>query len=164
MSTTPAEREDFLWEESLPFVLWRTQNAVHRSVQGALEGLGVTVTQLGLAVHLQKLGPLSASDLSRGYRITPQSVATALAHLDKMGWVERRPHPVHGRVVLYTISDAGLTGVREGSVRMADVTGRISSVLSADATAAVTAGLGGILAELEGTDQPMQQLWPIRPS
>ncbi|GAA2229404.1 MarR family winged helix-turn-helix transcriptional regulator [Herbiconiux moechotypicola] len=162
MATTPRDPEGFSWEESLPYTLWRTQNAVHRYIQGAIEGLGVTVTQLGLAVHLDKLGPLSASDMSRGFRITPQSVATALARLDKIGWVERRPHPVHGRVILYELSPAGLEGVRVGSQRMAEVTERVNAVLSPEGSRSVVLELRKILLELEGSDRPMELLWPIR--
>lgn len=162
MSSTPQTTDGFSWEDSLPYILWRTQNAVHRCVQEAIKDLGVTVTQLGLAVHLHKLGPLSASDLARGIHITPQSVATALARLDKIGWVEHQPHPVHGRVVLFNITERGLQGVREGSARMAEVTKRVTAVLSNDGPDTVIRELRRILLELEGSDRPMELLWPIR--
>lgn len=162
MSTTPDVPGGFSWEDSLPYILWRTHNAVHRSVQNAISDLGVTVTQLGLAVHLHKLGPLSASDLARGIHITPQSVATAMARLDKIGWVDRQPHPVHGRVVLFNISERGLDGVREGTRRMAEVTERVTAALSNDGSETVVRELRRILLDLEGSDRPMELLWPIR--
>ncbi|KRE23314.1 MarR family winged helix-turn-helix transcriptional regulator [Agromyces sp. Soil535] len=163
MSTTSPISAEFSWEESLPYTLWRTQNAVHRFVQSEVEDLGVTVTQLGLAVHLHKLGPLSASDMSRGFRITPQSVATALARLDRIGWVRRQPHPVHGRVVLYTMTDVGLRGVNEGTKRMAGVTARVAGIVSdSDAEEAVVSELRRILHALEGSSRPMELLWPVQ--
>jgi DNA-binding MarR family transcriptional regulator len=136
---------------------------VHRCGQEAIKDLGVTVTQLGLAVHLHKLGPLSASDLARGIHITPQSVATAMAQLAKIGWVERQPHPVHGRVVLFNISERGLKGVKEGSARMAAVTERVTGVLTEGGDPLIRE-LRRILLELEGSDRPMEALWPIRNS
>jgi DNA-binding MarR family transcriptional regulator len=162
VSTTSRDPEGFSWEDGLPYLLWRSQNAVHRCLQDAIKDLGVTVTQLGLAVHLHKLGPLSASDLARGIHITPQSVATALARLDKIGWVDRQPHPVHGRVVLFNISERGLEGVREGSARMAAVTERVTGVMSDGGAETVIRELRRILLELEGSDRPMELLWPIR--
>jgi DNA-binding MarR family transcriptional regulator len=148
--------------DSLPYTLWQAQNAVHRLVQEAVDDLGVTVTQLGLAVHLGKLGALSASDMSRGFRITPQSVSTALTRLDALGWVDRKPHPVHGRVVLFTLSETGHEGAREGSARMALVTERISGMLGADRGERLITGLRAVLQGLEGDDRPMEMLWPIR--
>ncbi|WP_167044783.1 MarR family transcriptional regulator [Salinibacterium sp. ZJ454] len=162
MSATSDNQGGFSWEDGLPYILWRTQNAVHRCLQDAIKDLGVTVTQLGLAVHLHKLGPLSASDLARGIHITPQSVATALARLDAIGWVDRKPHPVHGRVVLFNISERGLDGVREGSARMAAVTERVTGVMSDGGAEAVVRELRRVLLELEGSDRPMELLWPIR--
>lgn len=153
--------DGFVWEDSLPYVLWRTQNAVYRILQHALTDLGVTVTQLGIAVHLQKLGPLSASDMSRGFRITPQSVATALAKLEKIGWVERRPHPIHGRVILFNVTEKGSAGVAEGSVKMAAMTDRVNAAMSSGASESVVASLRQILLDLEGSDHPMQLLWSI---
>lgn len=162
MPTTPDDSEGFFWWEGLPYTLWRAHNAVNRELQDAVKDLGVTVTQLGLSVHLAQLGALSASDLSRGIHITPQSVATALARLEKLGWVNRQPHPVHGRVVLFTLTDTGREGVQEGSARMAEVTERVTSVLSAGGAETVVSELRRILLELDGSERPMEPLWPIR--
>ncbi|WP_157155290.1 MarR family winged helix-turn-helix transcriptional regulator [Diaminobutyricimonas sp. LJ205] len=162
MSTTPHDSGGFSWEDALPYILWRTQNAVHRSLQDAIKDLDVTVTQLGLAVHLHKLGPLSASDLARGIHITPQSVSTALTRLAEIGWVDRQPHPVHRRIVLFNISERGLEGVREGSARMASITERVTGVMSDGGAETVVGELRRVLLELEGSDRPMELLWPIR--
>lgn len=161
MPTTTPDSEGFSWWNGLPYTLWRTHNAVNRVLHDAVKDLGVTVTQLGLSVHLNQLGALSASDLSRGIHITPQSVATALNRLENLGWVTRRPHPVHGRVVLFSLTDRGRDGVREGSARMAEVTKRVTSVLP-DAGADTVRELRLILLELEGSDRSMEPLWPIR--
>jgi DNA-binding MarR family transcriptional regulator len=164
MSTTPHDSEGFSWGEGLPYTLWRTHNAVNRCLQDAIKDLGVSVTQLSLAVHLHQLGPLSASDLARGIHVTPQSVATALARLDKIGWVDREPHPVHGRVILFSLTERGREGVRDGSARMAEVTQQVTSFLSDGGTESVIRELRRILMELEGSDRPMELLWPIRNS
>ena len=150
------------WDDAFTHVLWRAQNAVHRTVQAALDELGVTVTQLGLAVHLDQLGPLSAADLSRGFHIAPQSVGTALSRLEKIGWVERRAHPVHGRVVLYELSAKGLDGVTRGRARMAAVNEQVTKVLSRQALDGLVAGLRQVITEIDGPDETIQPLWPLR--
>lgn len=150
------------WDSWFTYVLWRTQNAVHRNVEAALDDLGVTATQLGLAVHLDELGPLSAADLSRGFHIAPQSVGTALARLEKIGWVERRAHPVHKRVVLYELSPKGLAGVRQGRVRMATVNEQVTKVLSKSELDGLIKDLRRVIVEIDGPDEPLRPLWPLR--
>ncbi|GAA3706560.1 MarR family winged helix-turn-helix transcriptional regulator [Streptomyces tremellae] len=148
------------WDGALTHVLWSAQNAVHRRVQEALEGLGVTATQLGLAVHLDELGPLSAADLSRGFHIAPQSVGTALGHLERLGWAGRRPHPVHGRVVLYALTDTGRAGVAHGREAMAEANEAVTAGLSAAEVARLTELLRRVT---EGIDGPVAGVQPSRP-
>lgn len=150
------------WDDAFTHVLWRAQNAVHRSVQAQLDELRVTATQLGLAVHLEELGALSAADLSRGFHIAPQSVGTALARLEKIGWVERRAHPVHGRVVLYELSAKGVDGVARGRARMVAVNEQVTRVLSRAELDGLIERLRRVIVEIDGPDEPIQPLWPLR--
>lgn len=149
------------WQNSLSFTLWRAQVAVHRRLQESLGDLGVTMTQLGLAVHLHEIGPLSASDLSRGYRITPQSVTTNLAQLERIGWISRRPHPTHGRVVLNQLTTAGVDGVLIGRDRVLRITREIEGLLPPGKSPEIISALRGIFVALDGGDTPTGLLWPI---
>lgn len=148
------------WQDGLPYVLYRAQQAVHRRAQEALDGLGVTLTQLGLCVHIDELGLMSASDLARRFRLTPQSVTTALAQLERLGWVRRLPHPVHRRVILHELTEAGLAGVADGRARMAEVDQMLTEALPGGRD-----GLVGRLRELtvalEGEDPEYQGAWPV---
>ena len=157
MTTAP----DSSWEDGLPHVLWRVQQSVHRRVQDALEDLGVTVTQLGLAVHLDELGLMSASDLSRRFHITPQSVTTALGRLESLGWVRRIPHPVHRRVILYELTERGLTGVADGRARRAAVDRELGEILGAPGQDELVARLRALTVALEGADPEYAAMWPV---
>ncbi|WP_329281967.1 MarR family winged helix-turn-helix transcriptional regulator [Streptomyces sp. NBC_01451] len=150
----------FAWEHGLPHVLWRAQQAVHRRVDTALDGLGVTVTQLGLAVHLDELGLLSASDLARRFHITPQSVTTALAQLERIGWVRRLPHPVHKRVILHELTETGLAGVGDGRARMARIDGVLTAMLGDDKDE-VLGRLRELTVALDGEDPAGAAMWPL---
>lgn len=152
------------WDDELTHVLWRAQNAVHRRVQESLDHLGVTATQLGLAVHLDQIGPLSAADLSRGFHIAPQSVGTALNRLEKLGWVRRRTHPVHRRVVLYELTDAGRDGTTTGREAMRRTNASVAGDLSEEEIASLIGLLRRITEPIDGPDVPVAPAWPVRPA
>ncbi|WP_416956898.1 MarR family winged helix-turn-helix transcriptional regulator [Streptomyces sp. Agncl-13] len=154
-STGPA------WQDGLPHVLWRTQQAVHSRLQSALDELDVTVTQLGLAVHLDELGLMSASDLSRLFHITPQSATTALAQLERVGWVRRLPHPVHKRVILHELTEAGLAGVADGRARIAAIDSALAGILGDGGKDEIIGQLRKLLVTLEGEDQTYAGMWPV---
>lgn len=160
MATTP---EDALppWQNAMGFMLWRAQVAVHRRLQESVGELGVSMTQLGLAVHLHELGPLSASDLSRGYRITPQSVTTNLNSLVDAGWVTRRPHPAHGRVLLNELSEKGVAGVLRGREIVAAQTREIEALLPEGQADVLVGMLTKIAAGIDGSQATVGMLWPL---
>lgn len=149
------------WQDRLTYVLWRAQQAAHRRVQEELDGLGVTMTQLGLAVHLDELGLMSASDLSRLFHITPQSVTTALNQLERADWVRRLPHPIHKRVVLYELTEAGLAGVAEGRTRIAAVDDSFLDILGASGRDEAIGLLRSLTVALDGEDPVHPSIWPV---
>lgn len=154
MTTVPG------WTDALPYTLFRANQAVHRGVVDAIDGMGVSITQLGIAVHIEKLGKLSGSDLARHFRITPQSVSTALANLEKLGWVQRIPHPVHKRVIWYEITATGVEGTRRGRDRLKAFQAELAERLGADLVARAIDVLGEISRALDGPDVPPGTLWP----
>ncbi|WP_030442613.1 MarR family winged helix-turn-helix transcriptional regulator [Actinoplanes subtropicus] len=149
------------WQDGLPYVVYRAQQAVHRRAQAAIDSLDVTLTQLGLAVHLDELGLMSASELARRFHLTPQSVTTALAQLERAGWVRRRPHPVHRRVVLHELTEMGLAGVAEGRQRIAEVDALFTDLLPDGARDELIGQLKALAIALEGEDPDIASAWPI---
>lgn len=148
------------WIDGLPHRLWRANQGVHRMVVEAVEPLGVTVTQLGICVHLGEFGHMSASDLARLFRLTPQSVTTALGNLEKMDWVRRIPHPVHKRVIWYELTDAGEAGVSDGRTRVAEVDRRVRALLPDDVLDVLDAGLVTLIHETGGEAPSPGTMWP----
>jgi len=148
------------WTDSLPYALYRANQAVHRRLLEAIDGMGVTITQLGLAVHLDELGHLSGSDLARRFKITPQSVSTALNHLERIGWVRRVPHPVHGRVIWYEVTPVGLDGVKEGRRRVASVQAELGELIGAERMSTAIERLHDLTVAVDGPDAPAEPLWP----
>jgi len=57
--------------------------------------------------RLSKNGPATTADLARAEGMKPQSMGTTVAVLEKMGIVERNPHPIDGRQVNIELTAKG---------------------------------------------------------
>jgi DNA-binding MarR family transcriptional regulator len=87
--------------------VWRAENALSRGLDDALRPLGTSVAQCAVLFHLDLHGALSAADLSRLIHVTPQGIASTVRRLTDIGWIDRRPHPIHGRIVLLALTESG---------------------------------------------------------
>ncbi|MGC9194401.1 MAG: MarR family winged helix-turn-helix transcriptional regulator [Syntrophobacteraceae bacterium] len=58
--------------------------------------------------RLAQHGPATTAELARAEAMKPQSMGTAVATLEKLGLVERRPHPTDGRQVNIEVSARGM--------------------------------------------------------
>jgi DNA-binding MarR family transcriptional regulator len=104
------------------YLLWQTGHAVSRVMSAALEPVDLTPAQFSALVHVSREPGVSAAELARRINLTPQSMQTALLALVHRELVERRPHPVHRRVIgLYpTAGTAETLDQAEHIVRAAD--------------------------------------------
>jgi len=93
--------------------VWHAENALSYALDDALRPLGTSVAQCSVLFHLDLHGSLSAADLSRLIHVTPQGIASTVRRLAEAGWIDRRPHPVHGRVVLLTLTENGQRVLRD---------------------------------------------------
>jgi DNA-binding MarR family transcriptional regulator len=64
-------------------------------------------TESAVMARLAKDGPATTADLARAEGMKPQSMGTTIAALEKMGMVERRPHPTDGRQINIALTDKG---------------------------------------------------------
>jgi DNA-binding MarR family transcriptional regulator len=145
------------WLRSAPYLVWRANNAVHRRLQDALGELDVSISQWGIMEHIDEFGALSASDISRGIHLTPQSINTAVGVLEKQGLIVRRPHPGHGRVVLWELTTRGCDVVAEGRTRVAVVREEVDEILGSDG--AVRSALARLVESLDGPQTPFEPRW-----
>ena len=66
-------------------------------------------TQQAVLRRLEKNGPATSADLARAEGVRPQSMGSALGLLEKMGLVERKPHPTDGRQINMKLTARGIT-------------------------------------------------------
>jgi DNA-binding MarR family transcriptional regulator len=98
------------------YLLWQTAHVLEHNLNAALADFGITILQFGCLVHVTNEPGISAAELSRRTGMTPQSVQTSLKPLLENGTIERRPHPVHGRVLGIYPHDAAYELVRNSGI------------------------------------------------
>ena len=114
---------------------------------------------------------LSGADLARVALLTPQTVGVIIRNLERDGAIRKTPHPVHGRVLQWTLTRRGAAllenaagtsrrwsgGWRPGSAAKAQVDGAALAVQNRHRSAAI-ASSSGVMAF--GAGQPAPLDWP----
>ncbi|OBF79842.1 MarR family transcriptional regulator [Mycobacterium sp. 852002-51163_SCH5372311] len=67
----------------------------------------VSLSQLSVLTTLANEGAMTPGALALRERVRPPSMTRVVASLADMGFVDRTPHPVDGRQVLVSVSEAG---------------------------------------------------------
>ena len=78
-----------------------------RRVRAAAGSHELSLTEASVMGRLAKDGPATTADLARAEGMKPQSMGTAIAALEEMGMVERKPHPTDGRQVNIDLTAKG---------------------------------------------------------
>ncbi len=76
-------------------------------MERALAELGVTPPQFLVLTMLKAYPGLSGADLARVALLTPQTVGVIIRNLERDGAILKTPHPVHGRVLQWTLTPHG---------------------------------------------------------
>ena len=93
----------------LAYLLRQAQAAVRLTLERALADLGVTPPQFAVLTMLKAYPGLSGADLARVALLTPQTVGVIIRNLERDGAIGKTPHPVHGRLLQWTLTRRGLT-------------------------------------------------------
>jgi DNA-binding MarR family transcriptional regulator len=80
--------------------------------EAASEASGLTPTSTSALVSIDRCGPLTPSELARIERVKRPTITRTLAHLEKLGLVERTPDPADGRSFLVAVNGAGRERLR----------------------------------------------------
>jgi DNA-binding MarR family transcriptional regulator len=92
----------------LGYLLRQAQGAARLTLERALAELGVTPPQFIVLTMLKAYPGLSGADLARVALLTPQTTGVIIRNLERDGAIVKTPHPVHGRMLQWTLTAHGL--------------------------------------------------------
>jgi len=85
----------------------RAEQALMAHHEAVLRGYGLTMIQYTVLLALSREDGMSGAQLARACGVTQQSMATVLTGMQNKGLVDRQPSPVHAKVMITTLTDAG---------------------------------------------------------
>jgi DNA-binding MarR family transcriptional regulator len=133
----------------LGYLLRQAQAATRLTLERALADLGVTPPQFAVLTMLRAYPGLSGADLARVALLTPQTVGVIMRNLERSRALRKTPHPVHGRVLQWTLTRRGGTLLDKCGRHVQALERRLASGLSAKAQATVRRWLAKIAADLQ---------------
>ncbi|RZT29619.1 MarR family winged helix-turn-helix transcriptional regulator [Cupriavidus agavae] len=116
----------------LAYLLRQASAANRLQLERALDDLGVTVPQFFVLTMLGAYPGASGADVARLALLTPQTVSVIMNNLEKLGAIERQPHPVHGRIQTIALTEAGLELLGHCKTRATEVDKALRAGLTAE--------------------------------
>jgi DNA-binding MarR family transcriptional regulator len=133
----------------LAYLLRQAQAATRLTLERALDDLRVTPPQFAVLTMLRAYPGLSGADLARVALLTPQTVGVIVRNLERDGAIRNTPHPVHGRVLQWTLTRRGGTLLDKSRQRVAALERRLVSGLGAKSQVTIRRWLSKIAADLQ---------------
>ena len=132
----------------LAYLLRQAQAATRLTLERALADLGITPPQFAVLTMLRAYPGLSGADLARVALLTPQTVGVIIRNLERDGAIRKKPHPVHGRVLQWTLTRRGQALLGKCRARGRALEHRLQAGLAPKAQATVRRWLSKIAADL----------------
>jgi DNA-binding MarR family transcriptional regulator len=132
----------------LAYLLRQAQAATRLAMERALADLGATPPQFVVLTMLRAYPGLSGADLARVAMLTPQTTGVIIRNLERDGAIRKTPHPVHGRVLQWTVTRRGAALLDKCRRHAQVIERRMVAGLSAKAQIAIRRWLAQIAADL----------------
>ena len=133
----------------LAYLLRQAQAATRLAMERALADLGVTTPQFVVLTMLKAYPGLSGADLARVAVLTPQTVGVIVRNLERDGAIKKTAHPIHGRVLQWTVTRRGAALLSKCRRRTQAIERRLVSGLSIKAQATIRRWLSGIASDFQ---------------
>jgi DNA-binding MarR family transcriptional regulator len=133
----------------LGYLLRQAQAAARLTLERALGEFSVTVPQFVVLTMLKAYPGLSGADLARIALLTPQTVGVIIRNLERDRAIRKTPHPVHGRVLQWTLTPHGLKLLEKCRRQALTLERRLLAGLNRPAEATVRRWLAKIAADLQ---------------
>lgn len=133
----------------LAYLLRQAQAAARLTLERRLADLGITPPQFAVLTMLRAYPGLSGADLARVALLTPQTVGVIIRNLERDGAIKKAPHPVHGRVLQWTLTRRGSALLDQCRRPVQALERRLIAGLGAKAQTTVRRWLSKIAADLQ---------------
>jgi DNA-binding MarR family transcriptional regulator len=133
----------------LAYLLRQAQAAARLTMERALADLGVTPPQFIVLTMLKAYPGLSGADVARVALLTPQTVGVIIANLERDGAIRKTPHPIHGRVLQWTMTRRGASLLGKCRRRALALERRLTARLGIKARVTVRRWLSKIATDLQ---------------
>jgi DNA-binding MarR family transcriptional regulator len=133
----------------LAYLLRQAQAATRLTMERSLAGLGATTPQFVVLTMLRAYPGLSGADLARVALLTPQTVGLIIRNLERDGAIRKTPHPIHGRVLQWTLTRRGTALLDKCRRHAQALERRLTAGLSAKTQGAVRRWLSKIATDLQ---------------
>jgi DNA-binding MarR family transcriptional regulator len=133
----------------IAYLLRQAQAATRLTLERALADLGVTTPQFAVLTMLNAYPGLSGADVARVALLTPQTVGVIMSNLERDGAIKKTAHPVHGRVLQWTLTRRGSDVLAKCRHRVNAVERRLVAGLGAKAEITIRRWLSKIAADLQ---------------
>jgi DNA-binding MarR family transcriptional regulator len=136
----------------IAYLLRQAQAATRLTMERALADLGVTPPQFAVLTMLNAYPGLSGADVARVALLTPQTVGVIIANLERDGAIRKTPHPVHGRMLQWSLTSRGADQLAQCRTRVNAVERRLVEGLGAKAEVTIRRWLARIALDLHEGD------------
>jgi DNA-binding MarR family transcriptional regulator len=133
----------------IAYLLRQAQAATRLTMDRALADLGVTPPQFAVLTMLNAYPGLSGADVARVAMLTPQTVGVIIGNLERDGAIKKTPHPVHGRVLQWTLTSHGAALLDKCRRRVSAVEQRLVAGLGSKEEVIVRRWLAKIAVDLQ---------------
>lgn len=103
-------------EPRLSYMIARVDRIISKHLTEQLKQLDISLPQFTALSVLASKRNLSNAKLAERSFIKPQSANKILQDLFSNGWIEKTPDPTHGRRILVTLTDQGLSKLHECNI------------------------------------------------
>lgn len=131
------------------FLIKQAQAALHAEMARALAARGATVSQYAVLSALDQESGLSNAQLARRAFITPQSMSENLRELEQRGWVTRRRHPGHARILQAELTEQGHDVLRRCEAEVTAIEERMLTSLNPGQRRALAVALRACVSALD---------------
>ena len=136
-------------DERIGYLLKRAQQTLRLVMDTRLRSLELTTAQYAALSALEQTPQASNAALARACFVTPQTMIEIIKGLEAAGFVSRKSHPEHGRIIQTILTASGSAKLTEAHRVVNQIEAEMLAGVDAEDQRAMAAGLRQCFENLE---------------